>query len=91
LPALSAEQKVLLKFDPPAGFVFVKDHVYFNTEGTERVIFVHGVVFAHHDVSDRAAEAYATVSLFETGYANQNDIARAFNFLAQPSPLPGTT
>ena len=37
----------------------------------------------HHDVSDRAAEAYAMVSLFETGYANQNDIARAFKFSAR--------
>ena len=37
----------------------------------------------HHDVSDRAAEAYAMVSLFEAGYANQNDIARAFKFSAR--------
>jgi hypothetical protein len=73
------EQKELIKFDPTPGFVFVNDHVHFSTEGTERVIFVHGVVFAHHDISDRAAEAYAMVSLFETGYANQNEIARAFN------------
>jgi transposase len=79
---MSPEQKELIKFDPP-GFVFVNDHVYFSTEGTERVIFVHGVVFDHHDVSDRAAEAYAMVSLFESGYANQNDIARAFKFSAR--------
>jgi transposase len=75
---MSPEQKELLRLDPTPGFVFVNDHVYFSTEGTERVIFVHGVVFAHHDVADRAAEAYALVSLFETGYASQNDIARAF-------------
>ena len=75
---MSLEQKELIRFDPTPGFVFVNDHVYFSTEGTERVIFVHGVVFAHHDIADRAAEAYAMVSLFETGYASQNDIARAF-------------
>ena len=75
---MSPEQKELIKFDQTPGFVFVNDHVYISTEGTERVIFVHGVVFAHHDISDRAAEAYAMVSLFETGYANQNEIARAF-------------
>jgi transposase len=76
---MSPQQKELIQFaPPPQGFVFVNNHVYFSTEGTERVIFVHGVVFAHHDVADRAAEAYAMVSLFETGYANQNDIAQAF-------------
>jgi len=75
---MSPEQKRLIQFDPAPGVVFVNDHVYFSTEGTERVVFVHGVVFAHHDVADRAAEAYAMVSLFETGYASQNDIARAF-------------
>ena len=76
---MSPDQKELIRLDPAPGFVFVNDHVYFSTEGTERVIFVHGVVFAHHDIADRAAEAYAMVSLFETGYASQNDIARAFN------------
>lgn len=76
---MSPEQKELIKFDPIPKCVFINDHVYFSTEGTERVIFVHGVVFAHHDISDRAAEAYAMVSLFETGYANQNEISRAFN------------
>ncbi len=75
---MSPEQKELIQFDPTPGFVFLNGHVYFSTEGTERVIFVHGVVFAHHDVADRAAEAYAMVSLFETGYANQDEIARAF-------------
>jgi transposase len=80
---MSPEQKELIKFDTTPGFAFVNDRVYFSIEGTERVIFVHGVVFAHHDVDDRAAEAYAMISLFETGYANQNEIARAFNVSAR--------
>ena len=80
---MSPEQKELIRLDPPPGFVFVNDHVYFSTEGTERVIFVHGVVFAHHDSAARADEAYAMVSLFETGYASQSDIARAFNVSAR--------
>lgn len=53
------EQKELIRLEPVPGFVFINDQVYFCTEGTERVIFVHGVVFAHYDVTDRAAEAYA--------------------------------
>jgi len=55
LPVISPEQKELIRLDPPSGFVFVHDPIYFSTKGTERVIFVHGVVFAHHDSADRAA------------------------------------
>ncbi len=51
-----------------------------RSEGAYRVISVHGVVFAHYEVSDRVAEAYAMVSLFESGYADQNDIAAAFGY-----------
>jgi transposase len=75
---MSPEQKKLIQFSSPPGVVFVNDHVYFTTEGTQRVIIVHGVAFAHYDIGDRPAEAYAMVSLFETGYANQNEIAQSF-------------
>jgi hypothetical protein len=53
-----SEQRLLLSFpSPPSGTIYVNDRVSFRTEGTERVISVHGVVFAHYDVGDRAAEA----------------------------------
>jgi transposase len=78
---VSPEQKKLLQFAPnPAGTTIVNDRVLFRTEGTRRVISVHGIVFAHYDVTDRAAEAYAMISLFESGYADQNDIARCFGY-----------
>lgn len=81
LAAMSPEQKKLLPFAPaPAGTTIVNDRVLFRTEGTRRVISVHGIVFAHYDVTDRAAEAYAMISLFESGYADQNDIARSFGY-----------
>jgi transposase len=81
LAAMSPEQKKLLPFaPPPAGTTIVNDRVLFRTEGTRRVISVHGIVFAHYDVTDRAAEAYAMISLFESGYADQNDIARCFGY-----------
>jgi DNA-binding CsgD family transcriptional regulator len=44
------------------------------------VILVHGIRFANYSVADRAAEAYALVSLFEAGYADQNDMARCFGY-----------
>jgi hypothetical protein len=81
IAGMSPEQKKLLQFDPPpGGTTIVNDRVLFRTEGTRRVISVHGIVFAHYDVTDRAAEAYAMISLFESGYAHQNDIARCFGY-----------
>jgi len=78
---MTEHQKKLFAFPPPPhGTIFVNEHVSVRTEGIYRVISVHGVVFAHYDVSDRVAEAYAMVSLFESGYADQNDIATAFGY-----------
>lgn len=78
------QQKELLKFPPPPiGTVYVSDRVSFRTEGTQRVISVQGVVFAHYDVGDRAAEAYAMITLSESGYASQIEIARSFGYSAR--------
>jgi transposase len=66
-------------FPPPQSrTVFVNDRVSYRTEGTRRVISVHGIVFAHYDTDDHAAEVYAMVTLIDAGYADQNDVARAF-------------
>src|SRR3989454_9436123 len=79
-----SEQKELLSFPPlPSGTVYVNDHVGFRTEGTERVISVHGVVFAHYDIGDRPAEAYTMITLWESEYASQIEIARSFGCSAR--------
>ena len=79
-----SEQKKLLSFPaPPDGTVYVNDRVSFRTEGTERVICVHGVVFAHYGTGDRAAEAYTMVTLWESEYASQIEIARSFGYSAR--------
>ncbi|MGH7575115.1 MAG: putative transposase [Longimicrobiales bacterium] len=76
---MPTRQREHLRFpSPESGTVFVNDRVSYRTEGTARVISVHGVVFAHYDTSDRVAEAYAMVTLVESGYADQNDVARCF-------------
>ena len=81
---MDPQQKELLSFPPPPpGTVFVSDRVSFRTEGTQRVISVHGVVFAHYDVRDRAAEAYAMITLSESGYATQTQIAQSFGYAAR--------
>ena len=75
------QQLELLPFpSPPSGTVYVNDEVSFRTEGTQRVISVHGVVFAHYSVEDRAAEAYAMITLWESEYATQAQIARSFGY-----------
>ena len=66
-----------------SGTVFVNDRVCIQTEEDQRVISVHGVVFSHYSIKDRTAEAYAMVLLFESGYADQNDIARCFGYSAR--------
>ncbi len=63
-----------------SGTVFVNDCVCIQTEEDQRVISVHGIVFSHYSIKDRTAEVYAMVLLFESGYADQNDIARCFGY-----------
>ena len=48
--------------------VFVNDAVSFRTEGTERVISVHGVLFAHYSVEDKAAEFSSWARSLSTGH-----------------------
>src|SRR5216684_54457 len=67
-------------FSPVPQMMFVNDRVSFQTEGNQRVILVHGVVYSHYSREDRTAEAYALVSLYESGYADQNDLARSFGY-----------
>jgi len=81
MAAVSPQQEELLSYPPPpSGTVCVNDRVCFRTEGTQRVVSVHGVVFAHYGVEDRAAEAYAMVTLWESEYATQTELARAFGY-----------
>lgn len=79
----SQQQELLSCPPPPSGTVYVNDRVSFRTEETHRVISVHGVVFAHYNVEDRAAEAYAMTTLWESEYATQTQIARAFGYSAR--------
>src|SRR5260370_5087239 len=68
---------------PTPGIIFVNDRVCVETEQGQRVLFVHGIVFSHYSIKDRSAEAYSMVQLFESGYADQTDIARCFAYSAR--------
>lgn len=78
------QQQQFEPFVTPAGStVYVSDRVSVRTEGTQRVISVHGVVFAHYELADRVAEAYAMIMLHESGYATQLQVARSFGYSAR--------
>jgi DNA-binding CsgD family transcriptional regulator len=82
-PAPPHEEELFTRATEISSTVFVNDRVCVHTEEDQRVISVHGVVFSHYSIKDRAAEAYAMVLLFESGYADQNDIARCFGYSAR--------
>jgi transposase len=65
---------------PKAGTIIVNERVRFRTMEDARVVCVDGIILHHYRVGDRMAEAYAMVMLAEQGYADQNDIGRAFGY-----------
>jgi transposase len=66
------------------GYVGVPDAIVVNercllrVEGDLRVVVCAGVPVAHFRADDRVAHALAMVQLVERGWADQNDVARAF-------------
>lgn len=64
--------------DPDGEAVPVNDRVTVRTSRGQRVVVVDGIVLHSYAAQDRAADAYAMVLLVEAGYADQNDVARAF-------------
>src|SRR6266852_4474624 len=68
---------------PPDAAVAINDRCVIRTRDGHRVVVVSGVVLAQYAVGDRMAEACAMVSLVEQGWADQNDVARAFRCSAR--------
>jgi transposase len=68
---------------PPEGVVVVDDRCVVRTGDEHRVVIVSGVVLAQYALGDRMAEAHAMVQLVEGGWADQNDVARAFGYSAR--------
>jgi len=67
----------------PAGVVNVNERCTLRTREGYRLVIVGGIVLAQYASGDRMAEAYAMVSLVEQGWADQNDVARAFGCSAR--------
>src|SRR5574340_1111449 len=78
---MAGDQDARDLFPKPSGdehAVVVNDRCLIRTQDSHRVVIVSGIVLAQYTVDDRIAEAHAMVSLVEQGWADQNDVARAF-------------
>jgi transposase len=63
---------------PPEGTVVINDRCLIRTQDGHRLVIVSGIVLSQYAMDDHMAEAYAMVTLFEQGWADQVDVARAF-------------
>ena len=80
----SSEQGELFAPAAPAeGVEFINEQCIVRSESGHRVVLVAGIVLAQYSVGDHMAEAQAMVSLVERGWADQNDVARAFGCSAR--------
>lgn len=62
----------------PLGTLAINERCLVRTQDGHRVVIVSGIVLAQYELSDAMAQAHAMVSLVEQGWADQNDVARAF-------------
>ena len=62
----------------PQGTIVINEKCLLRTDSGHRVVVVCGMVMANYVLEDMMSEAYAMVNLVEHGWADQNDVARAF-------------
>jgi len=62
----------------PSDTVVINARCTLRTEGDQRVVVVAGLPVYHYCAVDVVAEAYAMVMLVDSGFAQQNEVARAF-------------
>ena len=67
----------------PEGTRVVNDRCLLRYQDDHCLVLVAGHVVAQYAVDDQMAAAYAMVSLVEQGWADQNDVARAFGCAAR--------
>jgi len=61
----------------------INERCLLRAQDGHRVVIVSGIVLAHYALGDRMAEAHAMVSLVEQGWADQNEVAHAFDCSAR--------
>jgi transposase len=76
---MSTQQVLALPPPAPSNIVVINARCSLRIEADQRVIVVAGLPVHHYRAEDAVAEAYAMVFLMESGFAQQTDVARAFN------------
>jgi transposase len=67
----------------PENTHLINERCLLRTQDRRRVVLVSGLPLAQYAATDRMSEAYAMVSLVDQGWADQNDVARAFGYSAR--------
>jgi transposase len=76
---MSAQLALALPVRPSSSeAVVINSRCRLAKEGDQRVVVVAGLPVHHYSGDDRVAEAYAMVFLVDSGFAQQNEVARAF-------------
>jgi Transposase protein/Winged helix-turn helix len=81
--APAQNQELFPDFHNPDGLWVVNDRCAVRTQQGHRVVIVSGIILAQYASTDSMAEAHAMISLVEQGWADQNDVARAFGCAAR--------
>src|SRR3990172_10291031 len=75
---MSAQLALALPCAAPSNCVVINARCSLRLEEDQRVIVVAGLPVHHYRADDAVAEAYAMVFLVESGFAQQTEVARAF-------------
>jgi hypothetical protein len=75
---MSAQQDLPLPSPAASNTVIINAHCSLPLEAAQRVIVVAGLPVLHYCAEDAASEAHGMVSLVESGFAQQTEVARAF-------------
>jgi len=67
----------------PENARFINERCVVRTQDGSCVVLVSGITLAQYAVGDRMSEAHAMVNLIDQGWADQNDVARAFGCSAR--------
>ena len=77
-PRMSTQQTLALPAPAPSNTVVINARCSLRIEADRRVIVIAGLPVHHYRAEDAVAEAYAMVFLVESGFAQQTNVAWAF-------------
>lgn len=75
---MSTQLALALASSAASTAVVINGRATLRVEGEQRVVVVAGLPMHHYDAGDPVAEAYAMVFLVDSGFARQQEVARAF-------------